>query len=79
MDPITAFSEGPEHAPFQRGVRTDKQYFDWYAEPAQDIERHRFGVAMRGTTAMTANLVPQRKYDTAISHDLSLIYIIISV
>ncbi|KAF9457494.1 O-methyltransferase [Collybia nuda] len=52
MDPVTGFSGEPNHAPFQRGRRTGKSYFDWYTEPEQDYERHRFGIAMRGTTAM---------------------------
>lgn len=61
MDQATAFSTEPNHAPLQRGLRTDKRYFDWYTEPEQDAERHRFGVAMKGTTAMSANLVLDRE------------------
>jgi hypothetical protein len=51
-DPRTSHSPEVNHAPLQRGLRTGMTYYEWFAQPEQDYQRRRFGVAMKGVSAM---------------------------
>ncbi|KAJ7596525.1 S-adenosyl-L-methionine-dependent methyltransferase [Mycena floridula] len=51
-DPLTAFSDEPNHAPVARAFNFDTSIYEWFESPGQEYRRHRFGIGMKGVGDM---------------------------
>ena len=49
-DPLTAYSEEVNNAPFQRALRTEMTHWEWFDH--HPYERRRFEVAMKGVASL---------------------------
>lgn len=52
LDPETAFSGAPNHAPVQRALDTDLDLFQFLDLPEQAYRLQRFNIAMGGVKAL---------------------------
>ncbi|KAF7352549.1 S-adenosyl-L-methionine-dependent methyltransferase [Mycena venus] len=55
IDPKTAFSDSPVHAPIQRAFKHNLTLYEWYELPENAYRRCRFGIGMMGVAAMRGN------------------------
>ncbi|KAG6810782.1 hypothetical protein H0H92_010349 [Tricholoma furcatifolium] len=51
-DPETSHSPEPQHAPLQRALGFNTNFWDFHARPENAYQSRRFGIAMRGATVM---------------------------
>ncbi len=51
-DPLSAFSNEPNQAAFNKGFNTNKTLWEFYEDPAQSARLYRFNIGMQGLQRM---------------------------
>lgn len=64
-DPVTAFSDEPNEAAFQRGHRTKLSCYEWLEQPENSLSLRKFPNAMRATTHYNSDIVVTEGFEWA--------------
>lgn len=63
LDPVTAHSQEPNEAAWQRGQRTKVTMFEWMELPENALQLRKFGIAMGATTNSAEHVIATRGFE----------------